>query len=103
MKQCICLIVLSLVLTGCADKIQGYIDEPQTLLQDPHFAEYQETQDKLEGQYLRKEITYAEYLERKGRIEDKYTKEVQDRQDVIENNENFSGESTEEVEMTPEQ
>jgi len=69
--------------TGCAERLETYIEEPATIIQDPHFAEYEKKQQALEHQYLQKEITYAQYLEKKGELEDQYTKEVDDRNKVI--------------------
>ena len=101
MMRFIGLFLLSLVLTGCADKLQGYLDDPGTLLQDPHFMEYQESLDRAESQYLRKEITYAEYLDRKNRLDEKYAQDVLERQNVIENTESQPGKPEEKPELTP--
>ena len=81
------LFVLLTVFMGCeygAEKVRTYIDEPQTLIQDPHFMGYQEKMDALESSYLRKEMTYAEYLEQKKQLEEDYSREVQKRRETIE-------------------
>ena len=104
MNRLIIVIFLSFILTGCAEKIRGYLDDPGTLLQDPYFMEYQQGLDNLESQYLRKEITYAEYLERKNRIDEKYAKDVLERQNVVEDTNNKPGEPTEKSDqLTPAQ
>ena len=61
---------------GCSpakEKLQTYLDEPETLLQDPAFADYEQKSGEVESAYLNKEITYAEYEERKGELEKEYT------------------------------
>ena len=85
MDRKILLAVLALALVGCADKIEGYLENPQTIVQDPHFGEYQQKLDDLEKKYLSRKITYAEYLEQKKGIDKIYTKEVQHREDIINN------------------
>ena len=82
MKNLILLLSL-LVLGGCAEKIQDYLDEPQTFIADPHFAEYQQKRDELESQYLKKEITLSQYQEKLGELDNTYNKEVQEREEKI--------------------
>ena len=77
---------LLLLVVGCSYKgqnLETYVDEPQTILRDPHFANYQEARDHLESEYLQKKMTYGEYLEKKKELDDKYTKEVQKRDAII--------------------
>lgn len=70
---------------SCADKIEKYLDDPKTLLEDPVSVNHQQALDDLERSYLRKEMTYAEYLQQKKQIEDAYTLQVEKRQQIIEN------------------
>ncbi len=87
MKQKHLLIVLTVLLVGCAYKgqqaLETYIDEPETILRDPHFTNYQEASDHLESEYLKKTITYAEYVEKKKELDDKYAKEVHERDSIV--------------------
>ena len=68
-----------LLAAGCS-----YLYDPKTILQDPHYAAYQEKLETLESAYLNNEMTYAEYLEKKKDIDDMYGKEVRDRAAAIE-------------------
>lgn len=80
------LFVLSLSLVGCAYKgqtLEGYMDEPETILTDPHYASYQDQADALEKEYLSKKISYADYVEKKEALEKKYNKEVQEREAIV--------------------
>ena len=73
-------------LTGCSvgqEKLETYLENPGTIIKDPHFAQYQQNLDSLESEYLAKKITYAEYLERKKELDEKYTKEVKERNEII--------------------
>jgi len=76
------LLVGVLLIFGCTYG-QNYLENPETFLEDPHFADYKEKRDTLESQYLRKEITYAEYIKQRDRLDETYDKEVQERNDVI--------------------
>jgi hypothetical protein len=72
-----------LLIVGCAsgaEKIQGYLDSPRTLLRDPHFEIYEAKRSELEKSYLHKEIDYTEYLERKGELDNDYARDVQHRE-----------------------
>jgi len=60
-----------------------YLENPETLIRDPHFAEYKQSRDDLEREYLQKKITYAEYLEQRRQLDEIYTKEVQERNSKI--------------------
>jgi len=83
------LIGLALMILGCSyggDKIQGYLDEPRTLFEDPVSVEHQQALDDLERVYLRKEITYAQYLEKKKRLEEDYVRDIRGRETMIGDN-----------------
>ena len=54
-----------------------------SIIKDPHFADYQKKLDKLESQYLNKEISYADYVAKKEELDNVYTKEVQERDEII--------------------
>ena len=82
MKKII-LFLMFTALVGCADTIRSYVEEPQTILRDPHYAQYQEDAKTLERSYLDGQITYAVYLERKKQLDDKYNKEVMERESMI--------------------
>jgi hypothetical protein len=71
-----------LALCGCSYG-QDYLEDPGSLIRDPHFAAYQEKRDDLELRYLRKEITYAEYVEEKDALDQTYDKEIQERNEKI--------------------
>lgn len=75
---------LALCVCSCADKIQRYMDDPKTLLEDPVSVGHQKALDDLETRFLHKEITYAQYLEQKQTLEDDYTRKVEKRQNIIE-------------------
>ena len=80
------LIFIFLFLVGCTYKgqnLETYLDNPGTIVQDPHFAQYQEKRDELESQYLKKKITYAEYIEQRNKLDDMYAKEVKERDNKI--------------------
>ena len=81
------IIILSVaLLAGCTytgQNPENYIDEPATILQDPHFGSYQQQGDELERQYLEKKMTYADYLEKKRVLDDKYSKDVKKRDAII--------------------
>ena len=73
---------LILLLAGCVYEgkpLGHYIENPGSLMEDPHFAEYQKKRDVLESEYLQKKITYAEYMESKNKLDEKYAQEVQER------------------------
>ncbi|HLF18290.1 MAG TPA: hypothetical protein VI749_05265 [Candidatus Omnitrophota bacterium] len=77
---------LTLLLAGCAyegQTLKDYLEDPRAIIQDPHFTDYKQQRDDLEGQYLRKEITYAEYVERMDELDNDYTKEVQERDAIL--------------------
>ena len=83
----IMIIILSVsFLAGCTytgQNLEKYIDEPGTILADPHYGSYQQQGDNLERQYLEKKITYAEYVEQKKMLDDKYSKDVKKRDSII--------------------
>ncbi|MCD4779149.1 MAG: hypothetical protein K8S27_01165 [Candidatus Omnitrophica bacterium] len=79
MKKGAILIFLLLVSTpGCQ-----YLENPRTLIRDPHFAEYKKQRDELEREYLRKEIMYDDYILRRDELDNIYSKEVQERQEKM--------------------
>lgn len=80
------LLFCALALVGCSSYGQNYLENPETLFRDPHFAQYKESRDKLERQYLRKDITYAEYIQQRDQLDATYDREVQERTDIIEQN-----------------
>ena len=69
---------------SCADKIERYVDNPKTILEDPLTVNYQQDLEDLERKYLHKEISYGDYLEQKKRLDDTYSQKVQRRQQIIE-------------------
>ncbi len=86
MKRIFLFLLILTGLTGCSvgqEKLETYLDNPETFIKDPHFAEYQANMDALESEYLAKKITYAEYIERKKELEDQYTKEVEERNEIL--------------------
>jgi hypothetical protein len=60
-----------------------YLENPRTIMRDPHFAEYKDQRDQLEREYLRKEITYDEYILQRDELDNIYSKEVQERQEKM--------------------
>ncbi|MCB9747643.1 MAG: hypothetical protein H6755_04460 [Candidatus Omnitrophica bacterium] len=87
MKKYLLVVVLSFVLTGCAEKLQGYIDQPESFFRDPHYDHYKNELEAIESAYLKKEMSYAQYLDKKQELENKYSKEVQEREAIIESHE----------------
>ena len=72
-------VVLGLLLAGCTyegKKLDSYVNDPASIIQDPHFAGFQEKKDTVESQYLRKEINFAEYTKQIKELDDKYNQEV---------------------------
>ena len=88
MKKIICaLMVLGVCFCGCSigkRQVEFMLDNPPKLLRDPHYENYKEHVDDLEGRYLRKEISYAQYTERRQVLEDRYTQEVDKRTAIVE-------------------
>ena len=76
------LVLCVLAFLGCSYG-QNYLENPEMLLEDPHFANYKQDRDALELQYLHKEITYAEYIEQRNQLDETYDKEVQQRNQKI--------------------
>ena len=86
MKKVIVLLFVAVCLAGCTyegSTLQTYVEDPTTLIQDPHFTRYQEKRDTLERAYLHKEITYADYLKKRDALDDQYAQEVQQRDHSI--------------------
>ena len=84
MKKAVVTLLL-LVMIGCSsEKVQSYLSDPGTLLQDPLSVNHQKALDELEGAYLRKEMTYAEYLQKKKQLEEDYSRAATARKNIIE-------------------
>jgi len=80
-------LILALFLVGCTyegQSLQDYIQNPRSIIRDPHFTEYKEEREAIESQYLNKELTYAEYVEKMDVLEEQYTRDVQKRTKIIE-------------------
>ena len=75
-KYLVLMCVLTLV--GCTYG-QEYLENPETILRDPHFTGYKQKRDDLEREYLHKDITYAEYIEKRDHLDNTYAREVQER------------------------
>ncbi|MBF0384953.1 MAG: hypothetical protein HQL27_03685 [Candidatus Omnitrophica bacterium] len=73
-------ILISAVLAffGCS-----YIENPEKLIKDPHFTQYQERKDSLESRYLSKEINYSDYIQQKEALDREYEQEVNYRNEKI--------------------
>lgn len=74
------------IAAGCAYKgktIGEYLDDPKTLIQDPHYMSYREKRDQLEADYLNKKITYSDYLNAVKALDGNYSKEVYERNEII--------------------
>lgn len=85
MKKIIGTLALVL-LVGCSyqgEDLDTYLDDPKSLIRDPHYSSYEKKKDALESKYLRKEITYAVYLEETKKLDDTYSKEVDERTKII--------------------
>ena len=86
MKKTIALLLV-LLCAGCTYEgktFEDYMDDPGSILKDPHYGSYQEKRDALESQYLHKKITYPEYQEKLKALDDKYSQEVEERTRIIE-------------------
>ena len=86
MRQFILLSILFLFV-GCTyqgESLSNYLDDPKSIIKDPHYTQYKKKRDAVESLYLRKEITYADYLKQIKEIDDNYLKEVKERTDIIE-------------------
>ena len=72
-------------LAGCTyeGNLDNFLEDPRSIIQDPHFTDYQEKRDQLESDYLNKKITYVEYVEGMDELDAIYTKEVKERESVI--------------------
>ena len=76
------LFLFILLFSGCAYEGPGltqYLEDPSSIVKDPHFAEYQTNLDNLEHLYLTDQVTYADYVKQKTELEDTYTQEVNER------------------------
>ncbi len=76
-------------LIGCnygGEGFQSYLEDPRSLIKDPHYKHYKEKRDSLESAYLNKEISYVDYTERMKTLDNAYTVEVENRRKIIESN-----------------
>lgn len=69
-------VIFVLFVTGCSFGVQNM----ESLVKDPHYAQYQQSLDNLEHEYLQKQISYPEYEQKKKELEDKYVAEVKERE-----------------------
>jgi len=75
-------ILLSIFVVGCSyegKNVTEYLDDPGSIIKDPHFAAYKEERDALESQYLHGQIEYSDYKEKVDVLDQKYNKEVEER------------------------
>ena len=82
-------IFLGLLLVGCSyegKNLESYVNDPASIIQDPHFGDYKEKRDAIESQYLRKEISYADYTKQVQELDDKYNQEVKIRENKLDQN-----------------
>ena len=77
------LVLMVMALSGCAQFWHTYVEEPQNIVQDPHYNRYQEGLRKIEHSYLISEIDYATYLQRKNQLDEVYAQEVQERESKL--------------------
>jgi hypothetical protein len=87
MKRAVAL-VLVCIAAGCAYQgktIGEYLEDPKTIIQDPHYMEYRSKRDQIEADYLNKKITYSDYLNAIKELDQNYTKEVYERNEIITN------------------
>lgn len=85
MKKTVTLLLL-LLCVGCSYEgktFEDYMDDPKSIIKDPHYGSYQSKRDALESRYLHKEITYPEYKEKLKELDDKYSREVEERTRII--------------------
>ena len=81
--------LLGVLLVGCTYQgkdLESYVNDPASIIQDPHFAGYKEKRDAVESQYLRKQISYADYKKQLEEIDSKYNNEVKSREMKLEQN-----------------
>ena len=86
MKNVWVVVCLFLAFTGCTigkEKLEMYTDNPEFLIKDPHFYDYQQKLDAAEKDYLSKKITYADYLKKKEELDNHYNHDVQKRDQII--------------------
>ena len=78
--------VFLLFLLGCTYQVaplSQYLEDPRSIIQDPHFTDYKAKRDELEHRYLTREISYADYVKQIDELDNTYTKEVKERNDKI--------------------
>ena len=86
MKNAWMFISLVFVFSGCAigkEKLEMYTNNPEFIIKDPHFYDYQQNLDAVEKDYLSKKITYADYLKKKEELDSHYNQDVQRRERII--------------------
>lgn len=77
------IILAGLLLIGCSYQgkdLESYVNDPASIIQDPHYASYKDNKDAIESRYLRKEISYADYIKQTQELDDKYNQEVKSRE-----------------------
>lgn len=72
-------LILVVFVAGCSFGVQ----DMGSLIKDPHYAQYQQSLDSLEHEYLQKKISYTEYQQKKKELEDKYVTEVKIREEKM--------------------
>jgi len=75
-------ILFFLFLLGCTYQgkpLSEYLEDPRSIIKDPHFAEYKDKRDQLEHLYLTNQISYADYVKQIDELDNIYTKEVNER------------------------
>ena len=69
-------------LVGCTYQgkpLHEYLEDPRSIIQDPHFTEYKAKRDNLEHLYLTDQISYAEYVKQVDELDNTYNREVEER------------------------
>ena len=75
-------LLFSLFLAGCTYQgkpLHEYLEDPRSIIQDPHFTEYKAKRDNLEHLYLTDQISYVDYVKQIDDLDNTYTKEVKER------------------------
>lgn len=72
-------LILGLFLAGCTFGVQNM----ESLMKDPHYAQHRQALDDLEHAYLQKQISYIEYEQKKKELENKYVTEVKMREEKM--------------------
>jgi hypothetical protein len=80
------IVLIGFIALGCTyegNTLRDYLEDPRSIIKDPHFGDYKESRDDLERQYLRKEISYADYVEKMDDLDKRYTQEVEERNEIL--------------------